>query len=101
MDLDVKESGNVCTLKLKGKLIIGEPVDQFESAFQSALASGHVYLIVDLEEVPFLDSCGIGAIVNSLRLSTKAGGEVLAGESRLIRCQDPQNGGRPRSVRRL
>jgi anti-sigma B factor antagonist len=76
MDLDIKESGNICTLKLKGRFVSGEPVSQFEAAFQSTLASGHIFLILDLEDVSFLDSSGIGSIVNSLRMSTKLGGNT-------------------------
>ena len=77
MDLDIKESGNICTLKLKGRLVSGEPVNQFEAAFQSALASGHIFLILDLEAVPFMDSSGMGSVVNSLRMSTKLGGKTI------------------------
>lgn len=76
MDLDIKESGNICSLKLKGRLISGEPVNQFENAFQSALASGHIFLILDLEVLPYIDSAGIGSIINALRLSTKLGGNA-------------------------
>lgn len=76
MDLDIRESGNICTLKLKGRFVSGEPVNQFEAAFQSALASGHIFLIVDLEAVPYIDSSGIGSVVNSLRVSTKLGGNA-------------------------
>jgi len=74
VDLDIRESGNICTLTLKGRMVSGEPVSQFENAFQSALLSGHIYLIVDLEAVPFMDSSGIGSIVNALRMSSKVGG---------------------------
>jgi anti-anti-sigma factor len=76
VDLDIRESGNICTLKLKGRFISGEPVSQFESAFQSALASGHIFLIIDLEGAPFMDSSGIGSVVNALRLSSKVGGSA-------------------------
>lgn len=76
MDLDIKESGNVCTLKLKGKLVSGEPVSQFEGALFNTLSSGHIFVILDLEDVPFVDSSGIGSLVNSLRTSSKAGGTV-------------------------
>jgi len=76
VDLDIIESGSVCTLKVKGKLVCGEPVTQFEDAFMSALSSGHIFLIFDLEAVPFLDSSGIGSIVNALRTSAKVGGSV-------------------------
>jgi len=76
VDLDIRESGNICTLRLKGRFVSGEPVNQFESAFQSALASGHIFLILDLEGAPFMDSSGIGSIVNALRLSSKVGGSA-------------------------
>lgn len=76
MDLDIIESGSVCTLKVKGKLVCGEGVTRFEEAFMSALSSGHIFLIVDLEDVPFVDSSGIGSIVNALRTSSKVGGSV-------------------------
>jgi anti-sigma B factor antagonist len=76
MDLDITESGSVCTLKVKGNLVCGEPVNRFEDAFMSALSSGHIFLIFDLEAVPFIDSSGIGSVVNALRTSTKVGGKV-------------------------
>jgi len=76
VDLDIKESGIVCTLKVKGRLVSGEPVSQFEAAFLNALSSGHIFLIFDLEAVPFLDSSGMGSLVNALRTSSKVGGSV-------------------------
>jgi anti-anti-sigma factor len=76
VDLDIKQTGNICTLKVKGRLISGEPVNQFENAFQSALESGHIFLILDLESAPFMDSSGIGSVVNALRQATKLGGSV-------------------------
>jgi anti-sigma B factor antagonist len=76
VDLDIKQSGNTCTLKLKGRLAGGEAVNQFESAFRDALSTGHIFLILDLEGLPYIDSSGIGSVVNSLRLATKMGGSV-------------------------
>ncbi len=76
MDLDIRQSGNVCTLKLKGAFKGGEPVNQFVEAVQSALASGHVFLVLDLEAMPVVDSSGIGAIVNALKQSKKLGGDT-------------------------
>ena len=76
MDLDIKESGAVCILKLKGRLVSGEAVDQFENAFQQTLASGHIFLVLDLEALPYIDSSGIGSVVNALRQANKVGGTV-------------------------
>ena len=76
MDLDIKESGAVCILKLKGRLVSGEAVSQFERAFQQSLATGHIFLVADLEALPYIDSSGIGSLVNALRQVNKAGGAV-------------------------
>lgn len=63
-------------LKLKGKLVSGEAVTQFENAFQQALAGGHIFLVLDLEALPFIDSSGIGSVVNALRQANRCGGAV-------------------------
>jgi anti-anti-sigma factor len=76
LDLDIKQEGKICTLKVKGHLKSGDPVIQFDTAVQSALSSGHIFLILDLEAMPYLDSSGIGAIVDALRNATKLGGDV-------------------------
>ena len=76
MDLDIKETGAVCVLKLKGRLVSGDAVSQFENAFQQTLASGHFFLVLDLEAVPYIDSSGIGSLVNALRQANKTGGTV-------------------------
>jgi len=76
VDLDIRESANICVLKLKGRLISGEAVSQFEKAFQQALASGHLFLVLDLEALPYVDSSGIGSVVNALRQANKLGGTV-------------------------
>jgi anti-sigma B factor antagonist len=76
VDLDIRQEGKICTLKVKGHLKSGDPVIQFDNAVQSALSSGHIFLILDLEAMPYLDSSGIGAIVDALRNATKLGGDV-------------------------
>ena len=76
MDLDVRQSGNICTLKLKGPFKSGPPVDEFNRTILSALDTGHVYIVLNLEAMPVLDSSGIGAIVNALRKAKKMGGDV-------------------------
>ncbi len=76
MDLDIKQNGSICVLKAKGRFVSGEPVAQFENAFHSALDGGHILLVLDLEAVPYIDSSGIGSVVNALRMSTKLGGNA-------------------------
>ena len=76
MDFDIRQSGNICTLKIKGPLKAGPPVNEFNKAIQSALDTGHTSIVLNLEAMPVLDSSGIGAIVNALRQAKKLGGDV-------------------------
>ena len=76
MDLDVLHSGRACTLRVKGRLSLGEAVDQFLAAVRDALSSDHPYLILNLEAMPYIDSSGIGAVVNALNQARKLGGDT-------------------------
>lgn len=76
MDLDIKQTGNVCVLKVKGALKYGDSVTQFNDAVGVALESGHVQLVLDLSTMPVIDSCGIGAVVDALRQAKKYGGDA-------------------------
>ncbi|HWA95361.1 MAG TPA: STAS domain-containing protein [Terracidiphilus sp.] len=76
MDLDILESDNTCTIKIKGQFRSFEAVRAFEQAVDSTIASGHPFLILDLEAMPVIDSSGIGSIVSVLRKSRQLGGDV-------------------------
>ena len=77
MDLDVLQSGKTCTIRVKGKLVLGDALDQFDAAIAGAFASEHPFLILNLEGMPIIDSSGMGAIVNALQQSKKLGGETM------------------------
>ena len=76
MDLDIRESGSICCLKLTGPLRYGESVRQLDQAVEGALTSGHTQLLLDLSAMPYIDSSGIGAIVDALRQAKKMGGDA-------------------------
>lgn len=76
MDLDIKQTGNICVIKVKGALKYGEPVTTFDNAVLAALGAGHVQLILDLSAMPVIDSCGIGSVVNALRKAEELGGDA-------------------------
>jgi anti-anti-sigma factor len=76
VDLDVLQSGNTCTIRVKGPLKGPESLDQFDAVVRSALKSEHQFLILNLEAMPIIDSSGIGAIVNALVQAKKIGGDA-------------------------
>jgi anti-sigma B factor antagonist len=76
VDLDIRQSGRICFLKLKGALKYGESVKQLDAAVEGALSTGHTQLLLDLSAMPYIDSSGIGAVVDALRQAKKAGGDA-------------------------
>ncbi|MGA7156630.1 MAG: STAS domain-containing protein [Acidobacteriaceae bacterium] len=75
MDLDIRQSGATCTLHIKGQFKSSD-TPAFESALESAISNGCLYLILDLEQMPFIDSSGIGAVVGALRRTRQLGGDT-------------------------
>jgi anti-sigma B factor antagonist len=101
VDLDIRQSGAVCTLKLKGRLVGGEAVSRFEDVFQQALAGGHIFLVLDLGQLSFVDSSGIGSAVNALRQANKLGGSVKLVNPAPFVAKTFKIGRHSRSVRHL
>ncbi|HMK28283.1 MAG TPA: STAS domain-containing protein [Terriglobales bacterium] len=76
MEIDVRNQAQIRVIKLRGRLNLGEPVDRLRATVDELLKSGNTRLLVDLEEVPLIDSSGIGLLVNSLTSARKQGGSV-------------------------
>jgi anti-anti-sigma factor len=63
---------NIHIYKLRGPLVLG---NMFE--FQTALRSDTASIILDLTDVPYLDSAGLGIIVNAYVARQKSGRKLL------------------------
>lgn len=67
--------GGVAILHVVGRLNMASAPRLGETA-SAALAQGDTRLAIDLGEVTFLDSSGLGAIVNIVKKARHAGGDV-------------------------
>jgi len=76
MELTTREDGRVTILSLQGDLVIGEPEAMFKKTVTRLLEQGQVYLLVDLSQVGFLDSSGLGALVRAMTNAQKEGGQT-------------------------
>jgi anti-sigma B factor antagonist len=76
MELSARDDGRVTVLTVRGDLVIGEPESAFKKMITRLLEEGKVNLLVDLEEVKFLDSSGLGALVRAMTMSQKEGGQT-------------------------
>ena len=77
MSLDIRESlrEGVVILSLKGRLTVGEASSVREQC-SAVAAGGHVNVLLNLEQVEYIDSTGLGALVICFTSLKKAGGAL-------------------------
>jgi anti-sigma B factor antagonist len=67
---------NIVIMDLSGKLTIGEPVMQLRDALRAQVAEGDSKFIVNLGDVSYVDSSGLGELVSSYTTVRNKGGDV-------------------------
>ncbi len=85
MNIEQESLGNATLLKLKGNLD-SFSVGALKERMDGQLESGVHNFIMDLTEVDFMDSAGLGQLVGALKKSAPHGGDViLVGPNKTIR----------------
>jgi anti-sigma B factor antagonist len=74
LDIEVRTQSQVKILKLRGKLVLGAPIDKLNATLKDLLNAGDTGFLLDLEEVPVIDSSGIGLLVQCLTAAKQNGG---------------------------
>ena len=76
MEITIRTQEQVKIIKLRGALKLGESLDQLSETLNDQLGAGEIRLILDLEEVPMIDSSGIGLLVRALTSMKQRGGSI-------------------------
>lgn len=76
MDIEVRTQSDVKLINLRGRLNLGEPLDRLSATLTDLLNAGHSRFILDLQEVPAIDSSGIGLLVRYLTTAKQRGGSL-------------------------
>jgi anti-sigma B factor antagonist len=76
LEIETKTVDGVKLLKLRGRLSMGPPLDRFNAAMTELLGQGQNRIVLDLEEVPSIDSSGIGMLVRYLTSAKQTGGAI-------------------------
>lgn len=63
-------------IQLRGQLRLGPAVDELRQAIEEALANGDTRIVINLAEVPMIDSSGIGLLVRFLASTKQRGGSL-------------------------
>lgn len=76
MDINVRKHSDVFVIQLKGDLKIGDAVDALRQSVDDLLGGGDARLVLNLAQVPMIDSSGIGILVRTLTSAKQRGGSV-------------------------
>lgn len=71
-----REIGDVTILDLSGKITIGEGSVQLREAVRRLLDDGKKKILLNLGEVAYVDSSGIGELVSSYTTTNNQGGQL-------------------------
>jgi len=71
-----RELGDVTILDLSGKITIGEGSVQLREAVRRLLDDGKKKILLNLREVAYVDSSGIGELVSSYTTTNNQGGQL-------------------------
>jgi len=76
LKINVRESGNVVILDLNGRITIGEEASSLRDTIRELLESGQKNILLNLADVSYIDSTGLGQFVGSYATVTSRGGQL-------------------------
>jgi anti-sigma B factor antagonist len=78
MSLSVKtrQSNGVSIVDLEGRITLGEPTGLLRDTVKTVLAEGHKNILLNLGQVSYIDSAGLGELVGCSSTVRNAGGRL-------------------------
>ena len=76
MQIDERSVGDVMVLDVKGKVTLGEGDEMLKDKVNSLVNQGHKKIVLNLAEVPYIDSAGLGEIVRTYTTVSRQGGNL-------------------------
>jgi anti-sigma B factor antagonist len=88
MGISVRQDGQVRVIRMTREITIGRralgravdlkgnPLDDLSETLLDLIRAGHAKLLLDLSEVPFIDSAGLGELIAFKKRTSEAGGDI-------------------------
>jgi anti-sigma B factor antagonist len=72
----IRQSGNVTVVDLSGKITLGEGSGMLRTTIKDLVTAGNKNILLNLKDVSYLDSAGLGEMVGSYATVTNQGGQI-------------------------
>ena len=76
MNIDQSSVDDVAVLDLKGKMLIGEGDELLREKINGLVEGGTTKIVLNLAEVPYVDSAGLGEIVRCYTTVSRKNGQL-------------------------
>jgi anti-sigma B factor antagonist len=76
MQIDERAVGDVVVLDLKGKITLGKGDELLKDKVNSLVNQGHKKIVLNLADVPYIDSAGLGEVVRTYTTVSRQGGSL-------------------------
>lgn len=73
---DVRHVGNVAIVDLAGKITLGEGCGLVRGTIKELASTGNKDILLNMREVTYVDSAGLGELVGSYATITNLGGQI-------------------------
>ena len=76
MSTEIRKKGVITILEVEGKLVLGKTSQQFTVKFMEALDAGDRLFVLDMVNVPFVDSSGVGEVIRCHKRAKEKQGTI-------------------------
>ena len=74
--LNIREVSHVSIVDVHGRIVLGDEIGTLRDAVHDLVAKGKKKIVLNLAEVDYIDSSGVGELVGSYTTVRNAGGEL-------------------------
>jgi anti-sigma B factor antagonist len=74
--LNIRETDGVSIIDVSGRLTLGESANTLRNAVRELAESGQRKIVLNLTELSFIDSSGLGLLVGGFAAFTRLGGQL-------------------------
>ncbi len=68
--------GGVLVLDLRGRVTLGEETEALRERIKRLIAAGHLKMVLNLEELAYIDSSGLSTLISSFVSVRNQGGQL-------------------------
>ncbi len=76
MNISTREVSHVTIVDVNGRITLGDETGQLRDTIRSLIAEGKKKIVLNLAQVDYIDSSGVGELVSSYTAVRNAGGDL-------------------------